>query len=77
VQLWVSDDLVKPLGNQRIVPQPTASTLDGKGLLYTFDATSHPNSIEFALEPSSPGIYPLTLRVPGAEEFHTKIYVMP
>jgi hypothetical protein len=77
VQLWASDSLVKPLGNQRVVPQPDSSTLDGQGILYTFKSTSKPNSIEFALEPSAPGIYPLTLRVPGAEQFHTKIYVMP
>lgn len=77
IQLWVSDSLVKELGNQRVVPQPAASKLDGKGMLYTFDSTAHPNSIEFALEPSSPGIFPLTLRVPGADEFNTKIYVMP
>ena len=77
VQIWASDNLVKELGNQRIVPQPDASTLDGHGIMYTFQSTSHPDSIQFALEPSSPGIFPLTLRVAGAEEFNTKIYVMP
>lgn len=77
IQLWVDDSLIKPLGNQRVVPQPQTSTLDGKGILYTFDSTAHPNSVEFALEPSAAGIYPLKLRVPGAEEFNTKIYVMP
>ena len=77
VKLWISDTLVKELGNQRVIPQPSSSTLDGKGTMYTFSSTAHPNSVEFALEPSSPGIYPLTLRVPGSEELSTKIYVMP
>ncbi len=77
VQLWVSDSLIKELGNQRVVPQPASSTLDGKGILYTFPVTPHPNSIEFALEPSSPGIFSLTFRVPGMQEADIKIYVMP
>jgi hypothetical protein len=77
VQLWVNDTLVKELGNQRVIPQPDSSTLDGHGTLYSFSSTAHPDSIEFALEPSSPGVYPLTFRVPGSEEFNTKIYVMP
>ena len=77
IKLWASDSLVKELGNQRIVPQPDASTLDGHGILYTFQSTSHPDTIQFALQPASAGVHPLTLRVEGAEEFHTNIYVMP
>jgi hypothetical protein len=77
VQLWVSDSLVVELGNQRIVPQPDTSTLDGHGILYTFASAPHPDTIQFALQPTSPGIYPVTLRMPGAAEFNTKIYVMP
>lgn len=77
VKLWVSDSLVKELGNQRIIPQPDASTLDGHGILYTFRSTPHPDTIQFALQPTSAGIHPLTLRVQNAEEFDTKIYVVP
>ena len=77
VRLWASDSLVQDLGNRRVVPQPDTSTLDGHGILYTFKSTLHPNAIQFALEPSTPGIHSLTLRVEGAEEFDTKIYVMP
>jgi hypothetical protein len=51
--------------------------LDGHGILYTFQSKPHPDTIQFALQPTAPGIYPLTLRVEGAEEFDTKIYVMP
>ena len=77
VRLWASDSLVQDLGNRRVVPQPDTSTLDGNGILYTFKSTLHPNAIQFALEPSTPGIHSLKLRVEGAEEFDTKIYVMP
>lgn len=77
VRLWVSDSLVQELGNRRVIPQPDSSKLDGHGILYTFQSNPHPDTVQFALEPSMPGIHSLTLRVEGAEEFDTKIYVMP
>ena len=77
VRIWVSDSLVQELGNQRVVPQPDSSKLDGHGILYTFQSNPHPDTLQFALQPSAPGIFPLTLRVEGADEFDTKIYVMP
>lgn len=77
IQLWVSETLLKPLGNQRVIPQPSESVLDGKGTLYTFPVTPNPNSIEFAMQPASPGIRDLTLHVPGSEPLKLRIYVMP
>src|SRR5690242_19053882 len=38
IQLWVSESLVKPLGNQRVVPQPWNFTIGSGGILYTFSA---------------------------------------
>lgn len=51
VQLWVSESLVKDLGNQRIVPQPLMSTIGQGGILYTFPATvpPYPSSLHFLL----------------------------
>jgi hypothetical protein len=84
IQLWVSDSVVKELGNQRVVPEPAASVIGNGGILYTFDATSLPDSVEFALQPSHPGVAHFELRVPGAtldapprDQFQAKVVVMP
>src|SRR4051794_15422996 len=49
VQLWASGNLVKELGAQRVVPQPTESVLADGGILYSFPTTAIPASAEFAL----------------------------
>lgn len=77
VQLWVGENLVQSLGNQRVSPQPETSTVGQDGVLYTFPATAPPASIEFSLEPTAPGIFDLPLQVPGSEKLDPKIYVMP
>lgn len=77
IQLWVDDNLVKPLGNQRVVPQPLTSVEDQGGILYTFPTTALPASVEFALEPASPGIYDTSLQVPNADKVNIRIYVVP
>jgi hypothetical protein len=77
IKLWVSDSLVKPLGNQRIIPQPANSILENGGILYTFPASTIPATVEFALEPAAPGIYDLTFKLPGSQPLTPRIYVMP
>lgn len=77
IQLWVSQSILKDLGNQRIIPQPAESAVGGKGVLYSFPATLSSASIEFALEPSGPGIFSFELRVPGASTLNARVYVMP
>lgn len=77
VQLWVSDSLVKALGNQRVVPEPAQSAIGGGGFLYTFPANPGPASLEFGLEPIAAGIKHLEMRVPGHQELHLTVYVMP
>ncbi|MBV8829051.1 MAG: hypothetical protein JO108_07440 [Acidobacteriaceae bacterium] len=77
VQLWVSEDLVKALGAQRVVPQPSESILGQGGILYKFPATAIPASAEFALQPSHAGLANLRLHVPGHDEASLKILVMP
>ncbi len=76
-QLWVSEALVKPLGNQRVVPQPDKSEIGNGGILYTFPASPGPASVEFQLQPSSLGKTELKIRVPGHPELSLNIYVMP
>jgi hypothetical protein len=77
IELWVSDSLVKALGNQRVIPEPVSSQVGTGGILYTFAAAGVPASVEFSLEPSSLGRQELTLRVPGKSPVTSKIFVMP
>jgi hypothetical protein len=84
IQLWVSDSVVKELGNQRVVPEPLSSVIGNGGILYTFASTAKPDSVQFALQPSRPGIAHFQLQVPEAtldspprDEFDAKVIVMP
>jgi hypothetical protein len=77
VQLWASSTLVKPLGAVRVIPQPTASILDGGGILYTFPVTTTPASVEFELKPTTAGMTRLGLSVPGFTGLSVQIFVMP
>ena len=63
IKLWVSDSVVKALGNQRIIPEPvTSATTDG-GIAYAFNSGTHPNSVEFALQTADPGLTHFTVRL--------------
>lgn len=77
VRLWVSESLIKSLGNQRVVPQPATSVLSEQGILYTFPATTNTAWVAFAMQPAKPGIYNLAFGVPGFERLRTKVIVMP
>jgi hypothetical protein len=77
MQLWVSQSLVKPLGNQRVIPQPDKSELSEGGIIYTFPATATLASIEFQMQPSGIGKSELKMRIPGSSELDLNIYVMP
>lgn len=77
IQLWVGDELVKGLGNQRVIPQPESTALVNKGFLYTFPSGTPADSVEFSLEPTTAGIFTLKLGVPGHGELEPKVYVVP
>jgi hypothetical protein len=77
IKLWVSEALVKPLGNQRVIPQPDKSEIGNGGVLYTFPATETASSVEFQMQPSEIGKTELKLRVPGHSELDLNVYVMP
>jgi hypothetical protein len=77
IQLWISDKFIKSLSNQRVVPQPLSSAVGQGGVLYTFLAAEPPAAIQFSLQPTTPGIYELAMRVPGSEELKPRIFVMP
>jgi hypothetical protein len=62
---------------QRLVPEPLRAELDHNGILFTFASASIPDSLQFSLQPKSPGVYRFALRVAGSEELNAKVLVMP
>jgi hypothetical protein len=77
VRLWVSDDLIRDLGNQRVSPQPESSTLEHGGIIYTFPAGAPPLAARFSLQPTSIGRAAIAFEIPGHKRFSTNIFVMP
>lgn len=77
VRLWASETMVKALGAQRVIPEPSASAIGDGGISYTFSAGTAPASVQFALQPLAPGVHTLSLRVPGSEQMTMNILVIP
>ena len=77
VRLFVSNNIIKELGNQRISPQPERSTLREDGVEYLFPVAGTSARVEFALEPSFPGVHHFRLQVPGHAEDRATALVMP
>jgi hypothetical protein len=77
VVLYVSNSLVKELGAQRVIPAPEGTTIGEGGLYYSFPVSDLPASVEFALEPTGPGLRHLTLQVPGSSPVKIDIFVVP
>jgi hypothetical protein len=76
-RLFASETIVKELGAQRIIPQPTLSEIGPGGVTYTFPANGSPATATIALQPSFPGIHHIELHVPGAEPVRATIVVLP
>jgi hypothetical protein len=77
IQLYISDSLVKPLGAQRISPQPETSAVGNGGITYTFAATQAPAIVQIALEPSFPGSHPFRIQLSNEPPFNANIFVVP
>jgi hypothetical protein len=77
VDLFVSGSMVKELGAQRVVPSPERAVVGGDGLTYTFPVSGLPSYVEFALEPTGPGLRHLTIQVVGLKPVNADIFVMP
>lgn len=77
VELYVSASLVKELAAQRVVPSPETTTIGDGGLTYVFPASGLPASVEFALEPTGPGVRHFQIRVPGLQAVRADVVVMP
>jgi hypothetical protein len=77
VQLFVSDSVVKPLGAQRVSPQPQISTIGDGGIMYTFPATHAPMSVQINLQPSFPGVHPFHIQLMGSPAIDARVLVVP
>jgi hypothetical protein len=77
VAVWMSKEITQDLGNQRIIPQPAASTLHSGGILYKFPISAYPARSEFALQPAHPGVFTLKIRVNDGPESSLRIVVLP
>ena len=77
IQLYVSESVVKPLGAQRVSPQPAVSTLGNDGITYTFGATQLPATAEIQLQPSFPGRHHFRVQVVGGQPIEANIFVVP
>ncbi len=75
--LFLSDDVIRPMGAQRIAPQPATSVIGNGGITYTFPATAPPATITIALEPSFVGAHHFHLGIPGSEPIHATVVVVP
>ena len=77
VQLFVSEDLIKTLGAQRISPQPEMSVIGNGGITYSFPATQTPAIAEIQLQPSFPGIHHFSIQTPGNQAVRATVLVVP
>lgn len=77
VVLYISDSIVKPLGAQRISPEPALSIIGKDGITYVFACSDSPASAQIELQPSFPGPHRFTVQVDGSQAIHGSIFVMP
>jgi hypothetical protein len=77
IVLYVSDSVVKPLGAQRIAPQPAMSNVGDGGITYVFPASKAPAMVQLQLEPSFPGLHSFTVRAEGSAPVTGSVFVMP
>ena len=78
VELYVSDSLVKDLGESRVIPQPEHSTIGDGGVLYSFPTQGRePLNVSLELQSSFPGVHPFTLQVPGMQATGSHVVVVP
>ncbi|MFP5236307.1 MAG: hypothetical protein ACLGSD_10420 [Acidobacteriota bacterium] len=77
IVLFVSDSIVKPLGAQRISPEPALSIIGKDGITYIFASSESPASAQIELQPSFPGPHKFRVQVQGSDSINGSIFVMP
>lgn len=78
VHLYVSNSVVRDLGESRVIPQPEHSVIGDGGVLYDFPTQGKdPLTVQLELQPSFPGVHPFTLQVPGMAATGSRVVVVP
>lgn len=77
VNVFASQNIVKQLGAQRIIPEPQSSQIGSGGITYTFPAGASPANVSIALQPLRPGICRIELSIAGAQPVRAGILVLP
>lgn len=78
VQLYVSNSMIKELGESRVIPQPEHSTIGDGGVLYDFPTQGRePLTVDLEMQSSFPGVHPFTLQVPGMAATGSRVVVVP
>ena len=77
IEVFVSENVIKPLGAQHISPQPLLSTLSAGGITYTFPASSAPAVAEIILQPSYPGSHKIRIQARGSDPIEATVFVVP
>jgi hypothetical protein len=77
ISLYVSDSIVRPLGAERISPQPAVSTIGNEGITYQFPATGGSSTVQIQLEPSFPGVHAFRVQVDGSTPIDGTVTVVP
>jgi hypothetical protein len=77
IQLFVSEDVIKALGAQRISPEAKTSSMGNDGITYTFAATETPATAEIELQPSFPGPHHFRVQVRGGQPIDANVVVVP
>lgn len=77
IAVYVSDSVVKPLGAQRISPQPEVSSLSDGGVTYFFPCSGGSSSAQIQLQPSFPGWHRFSVQVEGSAPIDGTVVVLP
>lgn len=77
VHLFASQNIVKELGAQRIIPEPGTSQVGSAGITYVFPATSFPATVSIELQPMKPGFHTIEVGVPSEQPVNASILVLP
>jgi hypothetical protein len=77
IELFLSEDVIRPLGAQRISPQPLRSTVGNGGVTYVFPANEGPATVEVELEPSFPGVHHFHAQVVDGGPIEGTVTVFP
>lgn len=77
IMVYVSDSVVKPLGAQRVAPQPAVSSIGRDGVTYVFPASQSPATAQIELQPSFPGLHKFRIQAEGSAPIDGTVFVMP